>query len=188
MQCPNCSLVFVPKSFHLTSEDEKAVYDLHKNDVFDEGYRRFLSRITRPLSEQLTQGARGLDFGCGPGPALSKMMEENGFDMSLYDPYYDNNQEMLNQRWDFITATEVVEHLSSPGKEFRRLFTILKDCGTLGIMTKLVIDREAFARWHYIHDQTHICFYSRETFKYLAAEFNTELEFIGNDVILMRKI
>ena len=33
--------------------------------------------------------ARGLDFGCGPGPALTLLMEEAGFaKMNLYDPFY----------------------------------------------------------------------------------------------------
>lgn len=187
LQCLECRLVFVPENYHLTPGEEKAVYDLHQNDPSDEGYRNFLSRLTEPLAERLAPGAEGLDFGCGSGPALSKIMEETGFRMSLYDPFYFNNTEMLKQRWDFITATEVVEHLASPGFELCRLFKLLKDKGTLGMMTKMVIDREAFSRWHYIQDPAHICFYSKASFEYLAEKFNTELEFIGKDVIVMRK-
>jgi len=56
----------------------------------------------------------------------------------------------------------------------------------LGIMTKLALDREAFACWHYKNDRTHVSFFSRETFTWLAAEWNAELAFVGNDVILLR--
>ncbi len=54
-------------------------------------------------------------------------------------------------------------------------------------MTKLVIDKEAFRSWHYIRDMTHISFYSRPTFEYIAEQFNAELTFISSDVILLMK-
>ena len=54
-------------------------------------------------------------------------------------------------------------------------------------MTKQVIDAQAFARWHYIRDPTHVCFFSRETFTWWAARKQAELEFCGADVILLRK-
>ena len=64
---------------------------------------------------------------------------------------------------------------------------MLRRDGWLGIMTKLVLDKTAFCKWHYILDMTHICFYSRSTFEYLAKLFNAELEFVENDVILFKK-
>lgn len=54
-------------------------------------------------------------------------------------------------------------------------------------MTKMVIDRQAFRQWHYIRDMTHICFYSRGTFEYLAKRFHAQLEFVAKDVILFHK-
>ena len=41
--------------------------------------------------------------------------------------------------------------------------------------------------WHYKNDQTHVVFFSRQTFEYLAERDKLDLEFIGNDVILLRK-
>jgi hypothetical protein len=187
LQCTSCALVFVPRSFHLSTEEEKAVYDLHQNSPVDLGYRRFLSRLSEPMTKRLPPHKSGLDFGCGPGPVLSLMIEEAGHNMTLYDPYYFDDPSTLTRSYNFITATEVVEHLSDPGLVFSRLFTMLEDGGYLGLMTKLVISPEAFSRWHYIHDETHICFYSRETFEYISELYNADLEFIGNDVILMKK-
>lgn len=186
-RCPACSLVFVPSAWFLSAEDEKAEYDLHQNDPDDQGYRRFLSRIFIPMQERLAPGSHGLDFGSGPGPTLSVMFEEVGHCMALYDPFYARQPSVLEKQYDFITATEVVEHLHDPKKELDRLWTCLKPGGRLGIMTKLVLDHEAFARWHYKNDLTHVCFFSRTTFEWLADRWEAELTFAGQDVILLDK-
>lgn len=186
-QCPSCRLVFVPEEFHLTPSEEKAEYDLHRNQPDDPDYCRFLSRLVEPLSERLTPESHGLDLGCGPGPALSMLMEKKGHEMDLFDPFYHNDPDVFTTRYDFICASEVVEHFRFPEKEFSILSGLLKPGGWLGIMTKMVSDREAFKNWHYIRDFTHICFYSKPTFEYLAGYFSADLEFISNDVILLRK-
>ncbi len=191
VQCECCDLVFVPKKYWLNSSEEKAEYDLHENDENDLGYRQFLSRLSVPLLERLhlslTGDCKGLDFGCGPGPTLSLMLEEKGVTMALYDPFYFNDKAVLDRTYDFICATEVVEHLSNPIKEFVKLFSMLKPGGWLGLMTKMVKDQQAFSRWHYIHDQTHICFYSRATFVYIAEKVGANVTFVANDVILLQK-
>lgn len=189
--CSFCKLIFVPRDFWLSGEDEKAIYDLHQNDAQDMGYRRFLSRLSTPLLEKLKRlggKQRGLDFGCGPGPTLSTLFEEQGYQMDLYDPFYCNDPAVFEKKYDFICATEVVEHLTDPHRELTALFTMLKRGGWLGIMTKLVLDKQAFSTWHYIRDMTHICFYSQPTFAYLAQRFNAELSFVANDVILLNKM
>jgi len=185
-QCCKCLLVFVPQQFHLPPSAEKAEYDLHLNNPADAGYRKFLSRLTDPLQERITAGSSGLDFGCGPGPALAEMLTEAGHKVALYDPYYQPDTSVLEQDYDFICATEVVEHLRIPADEFRRLFALLRPGGILAIMTKLVRNQQAFAGWHYIRDLTHICFYSRKSFRWLAQHYAAEVEFIGADVILLR--
>ncbi len=187
ISCDHCGLIFVPQDFWLNAVEEKAVYDLHENSPHDQGYRNFLSRLTTPLSEKLKPQQKGLDFGCGPGPALPTLLEEQGHQVDRFDLHYHNDPTIFGNRYDFICATEVLEHLQAPNSEFTKLFSILKPGGWLGIMTKLVIDRQAFSKWHYIRDLTHICFYSHGTFEYLAHRFNAELNVVANDVILLRK-
>lgn len=188
LACANCQLVFVPQKYWLSTEAEKEVYDLHQNDVQDSGYRSFLSRLATPLLEKLdSRQQQGLDFGCGPGPALATMLNEHGYQVDLFDRHYHNDPSVFSKQYDFICATEVVEHLHDPNKEFSALFSLLKKGGWLGIMTKLVIDRQAFSNWHYIRDQTHICFYRRSSFEYLAERFNAKLSFAAKDVILLQK-
>lgn len=182
-----CDLVYVPPAYHLPARAEKAEYDLHQNSPQDTGYRRFLSRIFKPMRARLAPASHGLDFGCGPGPTLSVMFEEAGHDMTLYDPFYAPDAAALQQQYDFITASEVVEHLRRPQRELDRLWACLRGGGTLGIMTKLVLDRTAFSRWHYKNDLTHVCFWSRATFAWLAVRWRAKLHFAYKDVVLLHK-
>ena len=187
LQCKRCQLVFVNPSQRLDAETEKAHYDLHENNPEDMGYRRFLSRIAEPMAARICPHSKGIDFGCGPGPTLSLMLEQVGHDMALYDLYYHPDTSVLEKQYDFMTATEVIEHLYHPDVVWKQWLNLVKPGGWIGVMTKLVMSKEAFQTWHYKNDLTHVAFFSRETFQFLAERDNLELEFIGNDVILLRK-
>ncbi|WP_211287095.1 class I SAM-dependent methyltransferase [Halopseudomonas oceani] len=186
-QCEKCLMVHVPKRWQLSAEQEKAEYDRHENHPDDPGYRRFLSRLAEPLLQRLPAASSGLDFGCGPGPALAVMLREHGHQVALHDLYYHPNPEALRQQWDFITATEVVEHLAAPREVLEQLWQCLKPGGWLGLMTKRVSNPEAFRTWHYKSDPTHISFFSEQSFRWLATRWQAELEVIGADVVLLRK-
>jgi SAM-dependent methyltransferase len=188
LRCEDCGLVFVPSRYFLPADAEKACYDRHQNNPADMGYRRFLDRLARPLIERLAPGARGLDFGSGPGPTLSLMLAEAGYPTAIYDPIYEPNAAVWDDEYDFITASEVVEHLHRPMLELQRLWTALKPGGWLGIMTKRVLNVTAFAKWHYKRDPTHVVFFSKETFIWLAHEWTAELQFIGDDVVFLQAL
>ena len=185
-RCDRCRLIFVDPDCRLNAAAEKAEYDLHENRPDDMGYRRFLARVADPLMTRLQAGSRGLDFGCGPGPALAAMLSEAGFATTTYDPYYAHYPDRLQQRYDFVCCTEAIEHFYRPGREWQQLLTLLRPGGWLAIMTKLARDQAAFANWHYKQDPTHVSFFSRETFLWLAARDGLGIEFIGADVILLQ--
>jgi SAM-dependent methyltransferase len=188
LQCSTCQLVFVPPAYYLSAADEKAQYDLHQNSPDDPDYRRFLSRLFNPIQARLTPRSHGLDFGSGPGPTLSQMFTEAGHEMTLYDVFYAKDESVWEKQYDFITASEVVEHLHLPEKELARLWNCLKPGGTLGLMTKLVLNRQAFSQWHYKNDRTHICFFSSQTFTWLGSQWGRPPTFVGQDVIVFAKI
>lgn len=187
LRCGDCQLVFVPRRYHLPPAVEKAHYDLHQNDPGDANYRRFLGRLFHPLTTKLRPGSRGLDFGSGPGPTLSVMLAEAEFPTAIYDPFYAPHEAVWSQRYDFVTASEVVEHLHRPMTELQRLWAVLKPGGWLGIMTKRVTSDAAFITWHYKNDPTHVAFFAEETFVWLAAGWSAKLEFSGPDVVLLKK-
>lgn len=188
LRCRRCELVFVPPAFHLSAESEKAVYDQHCNHPDDPAYRQFLSRLFLPMLEKLPAAASGLDFGCGPGPALSLMFRQAGFDCVDYDIFYQRDDRLLQQSYDFISCSEVAEHLSRPGQVLSQLVQLLKPGGWLGIMSKRVDGNpEHFARWHYIHDPTHISFFSENSFRWLARHYPVSLTIPAADVVLLQK-
>jgi SAM-dependent methyltransferase len=187
LRCRRCRLVFVPPEQFLSREDEKAEYDLHQNNPADPGYRKFLGRLFLPLGQRLAPGSRGLDFGSGPGPTLSVMFEEAGHAMAIYDPFYAPDPPVLDQIYDFITATEVLEHLHQPGRELQRLWNHLRPGGILGVMTRLVLNRTAFSGWRYKDDRTHVSFFSQGTFRWLAAGWQAEMVVIDPEVVLFLK-
>ncbi len=186
-RCQTCHLVFVPPEQFLSVEEEKAQYDSHQNSPDDMQYRQFLSRLFIPLQKQLKKGSHGLDFGSGPGPTLSVMFEEAGHSVVIYDYFYAPDISVFEKQYDFITATETVEHLHNPKDELDKLWACLKPGGWLGIMTKLALDREAFSKWHYKNELTHVCFFSQKTFQWVASQWNAELTFADKDVVIFYK-
>ena len=186
-RCDCCQLVSVPATEYVTELAEKAVYDLHDNDCADAGYRRFLGRTWQPLAERLSVDKKGLDYGCGEGAVLSLMAQEQGYQVANYDLFYHPNKQVLACQYDFVTMTEVIEHIADAKKIWQQLDSLLVAGGTLAIMTKMALDKEAFARWHYINDPTHINFYSIATFEWLAKQMNWQLEVIANDVVFFSK-
>ncbi len=186
-RCATCQLVFVPPRFFLSAADEKAHYGHHQNSPHDMGYRKFLSRTFDPLCAKLSLHSHGLDFGSGPGPTLSVMLEEAGHTVDLFDPFFAPDESVFDQRFDFISATEVIEHLHHPKAELDRLWSCLRPGGWLAVMTKRVLNHHAFTTWHYKNDPTHVCFYKEETFHWLAEKWRAEVEFHGKDVVLIKK-
>jgi SAM-dependent methyltransferase len=187
-RCPGCALVFLSPAQHLSPVEEKKRYDAHQNDPADGRYREFLSRLARPLSVRLRAGASGLDFGCGPGPAMSRWFSDKGFTMEDYDPVYRPQPLLLEQTYDFITCSETAEHFHNPGREFLQLDRLLKPGGFLGVMTQMFEDEKRFETWWYPKDPTHVCFYQRQTFEWIAAWRRWEAAFPAPNIAIFQKL
>lgn len=185
--CPQCQLVHVPAQFQLPPAAEKALYDVHENDPNDAGYRQFLAQLITPLSEHLQTGAQGLDYGCGPGPALMHMCHEQGFKCAGFDIYYANKPELLTQSYDFITSTEVFEHLRQPAEVLQLILSCLRPQGLLGIMTKPWTADTDFGRWHYANDPTHICFYHHSTLRFIAQKYALNIIYQHGSVCIWQR-
>ncbi|MCH9814535.1 MAG: class I SAM-dependent methyltransferase [Epsilonproteobacteria bacterium] len=187
LHCKTCDLVFVPSSYYLCKKDEKAKYDNHQNSPSNEGYRTFLNRLLVPLQKRLDTNAKGLDFGSGPGPTLSVIMQESGYSMDIYDYFYHPDQSVFENYYDFITTTEVIEHLHHPYNEISKLWECLKSDGYLGIMTAFRPDNQSFHSWYYKRDLTHISFFTQKTFQWLATTLDATLEIPQDGVIILKK-
>lgn len=187
--CADCGLVFVPAKQHLSIENEKIRYDFHRNDIADAGYRGYLNRLAGPMIKRLSPGSEGLDFGSGPGrvPVLAGIFAEAGHAMDTYDPIYAPDTGALSRRYDFVAATEVVEHLRMPAKTLGVMWDLVKPGGWLGILTQFLPEKTRFGGWRYKDDPTHICFFSAPIFERLAASWNAALNIVEPGVILLQK-
>ena len=185
--CVSCQAFFVSSTEHLTHKEERERYSQHNNHIYHVNYRKFLSTLYVPITDKLKLDAKGLDYGCGPGPALAEMFKEDGYIIDLYDPYFFPDVSCLNKKYDFITCTETVEHFYSPNKEFHTLNSLLEVGGWLGIMTNFYDDSINFKDWYYRKDPTHVVFYTEETFKFIASMMSWRIEIPTKNVVLFKK-
>ncbi len=167
-RCRRCGLTWRDPDQRPSRDEEQDHYRLHENDPEDPGYREFLGQLARPLLERVPRGASGLDYGCGPGPALARILEQAGHGVALYDPFFAPDREALDDRYDFITCSETAEHFFHPAEEFERLASLLRPGGLLGLMTGIRDQPARFGRWQYRLDPTHVCFYSPRSLDWLA--------------------
>ncbi|WP_337076481.1 class I SAM-dependent methyltransferase [Aeromonas dhakensis] len=186
-RCRVCELVWLDAAEHLDPAREKAVYDGHDNQVDDPRYRAFLLRAFGEVQRRLPPPASGLDFGCGPGPALIAMGREAGYQMAGYDKFYADEPELLTRQYDFITSTEVIEHIAEPRAVLETLWGCLKPGGLLVLQTQRVLGDERFRQWRYRHDPTHIVFFAEASFRALATRWQAQVEFPHADVAVITK-
>lgn len=186
-RCSNCQARFLDPAWHPSWDAEQATYLLHENDPDDPRYRQFLSKLADPLMARLFPKSQGLDYGCGPGPALAHVLRETGHDVSLFDPFFAPDPAPLSLTYDFVTCTEAVEHFHYPAAEFERLRELVRPGGWLAIMTCFQTDDASFANWHYRRDPTHVVFFREDTFRYLANLWGWTCEIPVKDVALMQR-
>lgn len=185
--CAACGLAHLLPVHHLTTTAEFAHYCTHRNDPRDARYRAFLDRLAEPMTRRVPAPAHGLDYGSGPGPTLSAMLEERGYTMRNYDPYFAPDAAALARQYALIACSETVEHFRHPAPEFDRLARLLEPGGCLGVMTRMfdADDPEFdFDGWWYRRDPTHVCFYQRRTMRWIAERFGWFVTFVGEAVVL----
>ena len=183
--CDVCALVFVFPEQRPTHDEEVDRYRLHQNSGDDPGYLKFLARLADPMIARVPVGASGLDYGCGPTPALAQLLTGSGRPTASYDPVFAPDAALLDRRYDFVTCSEVVEHAHDPLALFRALARLVNIGGHIGVMTKWYDDVD-FATWSYRRDVTHVCFYSVETMRWIAEHFRWTLATPAPDIAVFK--
>ncbi len=192
LRCDECEATLLAEAHLPTLQQERARYEQHRNDPDDPAYREFVGQVIAPLLARIAPRSVGLDYGCGPGPALASMLVEAGHEMHLFDPIFapdgdGGRARVLSRTYDFITCTETVEHFHDPRGEFQRLHALLRIGGRLAIMTNFQTDDGKFAQWHYRRDPTHVTFYRESTFRRIASEFGWQCEIPQRNIVMMRR-
>ena len=186
-QCENCELVFKnPKGF-LKPNEEKERYNFHTNDANELGYRNFLSKLIAPLDRILNNKMTHLDFGSGKTP-MFKILLEGKLDQSFYyDLYFYPDKAILNNKYDLVTCSEVVEHFKDPKVSWDELVNVVKQSGYLAVMTNLYSEKIDYKTWWYKNDFTHNVFYTTKTMNYIADFFKLEIFFNDEKSVVIFK-
>ena len=114
-----------------------------------------------------------LDYGGGYG-IFVRMMRDSGFDFQWYDKWCENifavGHEQNKDRYDLVTAFELMEHLPNPREEFGHLCSI---AGNIICSTELQpIPSPKLDKWWYYcldHGQ-HISIFTEKAMMHLAEE------------------
>lgn len=184
-RCDRCALIFLRADLRPRPLEEALRYLHHRNDP-DDGYVRFLRRLADPLLAVLddARSARGLDFGCGPTTVLADILTASGCRMVSYDPLFHPNDELLAESYDFVTSSEVMEHVHDPCAALDLFARLLRDGGTLALMTRFRNAETPFESWWYHRDLTHVSFYSADTMRWIAETRGWKLHLPAPDIAL----
>lgn len=183
-ECTNCKGIFLNPAQYMNEENEEKHYRFHNNDVEDKGYQGFVSPITSGIRNDFKTTDFGLDFGAGTGSAVSKVLEDNGYQIKQYDPFFHNHPGLLEAQYHYIACCEVVEHFHHPAKEFKLLRKLLLPEGKLYIMTHLYDSEVDFTSWYYKNDHTHVFMYQKETMEWIAQTYGFSRVIIDKRLIV----
>jgi hypothetical protein len=171
-KCTVCEGVHLSKEFQLSTTQEKQRYLEHDNDVNDVGYQNFVLPIVNTILKDFKPEDNGLDFGCGTGPVIAKLLKDKKYNITLYDPYFKNFNKALEHTYNYVFCCEVIEHFNTPKNEFKILRDLLKGNAKLYCKTGLLKESTDFENWWYKNDKTHVFFYTPNTLKWIATHYN----------------
>ncbi len=180
--CKSCEYIYLKPSQRLTSFDEKKRYLQHNNDTEDPRYVKFLSSLYDCSVRK--EDCKILDFGSGPTESMKSLNSS----IESYDPFFFNDKSLLSQKYDLIFCSEVVEHFYNPKLEFQKLKLRLEPKGRLAIRTGVIENLSEFSSWKYRQDETHVGFFRKKTFEYLAEVFNWKLTQKSSSIFLLDEV
>jgi SAM-dependent methyltransferase len=184
-RCTECLGIFLLPQYHLSSDEERTRYEKHNNDVKDLRYQGFVQHLVDAVKSGYEKNASILDYGCGTGPVISYLLEKDGYETILYDPYFQPDASVFEGRFDVIILSEVMEHFLNPKKEFVRLFSLLRPGGKIFCLTELYDEGIDFSSWHYKNDETHVFFYHRRSIEFIAEKYGRDIHSIYGRLIII---
>ena len=172
-----------PQYYPSASQEIKR-YQEHNNNPLDSGYQKFVNPITHAIFNDFKPTNTGLDFGCGTGPVIAKLLRDKNYNITTYDPFFDNNIAALKNKYHYIACCEVIEHFHQPLKEFKLLQSLLKPQGKLYCMTDIYHSDIDFEKWYYKNDQTHVIFYHKNTLLWIQKQLKFSKVSIQNRLVI----
>ena len=183
-KCEKCHGISLGKNDFLPNEEEKKRYLEHNNNIEDIRYQNFVKPIVLAILNDFKKNHKGLDYGAGTGPVITKMLKDYTYDIKPYDPYFYNFPEYLKEKYDYIVCCEVMEHFYNPYIEFKKLKNLLHENGRLYCKTELLKENTDFESWYYKNDLTHVFFYTERSILWIKNNFYFKDVSIENRLII----
>jgi len=176
-RCVECGFMQTEEPFWLEEAYSSAIA---KQDV-GVMLRNLMNRqLTTALLNVLYPGVRRcVDFGGGHG-IFVRLMRDRGFDFSLADLYATNDyargfEYERGQKYDFLTAFEVLEHLQDPIADLTAMMTLSENV----FVSTLLVPQPApkLPDWWYYLPSTgqHVAFYTPKSLQAVARRFGRHL-------------
>ena len=170
-RCKECQSILLDPNNLPEPEFEKFRYDMHSDDIENEGYQNFVAPLVNEVAKNFTVNDSGLDYGCGKTAIVQILLQRQGFQIEGFDPIYKNELSLLTKKYHYITCCEVAEHFHHPAVEFQKLSNLLLPEGKLILKTHLYHDALDFEKWWYKNDPTHVFFYTEKSLQFITENF-----------------
>lgn len=188
--CPFCDFIFTAH-FDSWTNDEfmQNIY----NDKYIECDPDFSGQ--RPLNLAMVyeqnhprfRELKILDFGAGPG-MFGAYLNERGFDVTSYDPFYGDTAPPPLGSFDLVFATEVVEHSHTPLQTIEQCFSFLKPDEPAGFFAATLmtpaspkeLKHNLGAYWYAGPRNGHISLFSEKTMRWIAEKYGALYDGGGN--------
>jgi 2-polyprenyl-3-methyl-5-hydroxy-6-metoxy-1,4-benzoquinol methylase len=176
-RCPACGFIQTETPYWLAEAYSSAIA---KQDV-GIMQRNLLNRelTTAVLNLLLPEVKHCVDYGAGHG-IFVRLMRDRGFDFRWYDRHATNDyargfEYEPGQSCEFVTAFEVLEHLTDPVADLAEIMSISENV----FVSTLLVPEPApkLPDWWYFLPSTgqHISFYTAESLQVLAKRFDRHL-------------
>lgn len=188
--CKACEFIFKDDEAIVSKERELKVYQQHNNTEENLGYvAMFQDFIDKTITPHKADIKTVLDFGSGPNPVLSNMLTRGGLDVDHYDKFFAPQKVYEERKYDLITSTEVIEHISNVQEVMALFSKHLNSGGYLALMTQFhPNEKDAYLNWWYRRDPTHISFFRPKSFTVLAQQHGfTLIYYDDKKLVLLQK-
>lgn len=191
-RCKSCGFVFSDTMLDWSADDFKREIYNDNYELYDPDYKlkrpSSYSELICRLVGDIVCREKCLDFGGGAG-LFAKLMRDKGLDYCSFDPFYGDDFD-LSQRFDFITAIEVLEHSNNP-KETARSICSLLSSGGFAIITTLLqpanFDVMGLNWWYVSPRNGHISIYSQKSLQTLFGLYSFKVTSFSENLHLIYK-
>lgn len=172
-KCVNCDFCFAPELIAQSMEwfkeniynDGYLAVDPHYESERPQAYVNVVRNLFPAFSPNLTH----LDYGGGNG----YLAKHTGWNSKSYDVLID--AELPENKFNFITAFEVFEHVSDPHKIMQDLHHLLSKKGVIIFSTSLsdghIVEKKRLDWWYVAPRNGHISLFSRNSLFWLAKAY-----------------